>query len=79
LVIKQIYRDHVRQVPHLRPMARTHIRDPLNRLLPSTPVTRKPSRRVSPMTEGKVLAIILMCYGVLLLAMLYFFPERVMP
>jgi hypothetical protein len=31
------------------------------------------------MTEGKVLAIILMCYGVLLLAMLYFFPERVMP
>jgi hypothetical protein len=26
------------------------------------------------MTEGKVLAIVLACYGVLLLAMVYFFP-----
>jgi hypothetical protein len=40
---------------------------------------RKPSYRVSPMTEGKVLAIILACYGVLLLAMVYFFPGQVMP
>ena len=32
---------------------------------------RKPSYRVSPMTEGKVLAIILVCYGAALLAMVW--------
>jgi hypothetical protein len=31
------------------------------------------------MTEGKLLVIVLVCYGVLLLAMVYFFPEQVMP
>jgi hypothetical protein len=40
---------------------------------------RTPSYRVGPMTEAKVLAIILACYGVLLLAMVYFFPGQVMP
>jgi hypothetical protein len=58
---------------------RTHICDLLNRRLPSDLLMRKPSYRVSPMTEGKVLVIVLACYGVLLLAMVYFFPEQVMP
>jgi hypothetical protein len=31
------------------------------------------------MTEGKVLVIALVCYGVLLLAVVYFFPGQVMP
>ena len=55
--------------PRLR--YRTHICDLLNRRLPSALLTRKPSYRVSAMTEGKVLAIVLVCYGVLLFAMLW--------
>ena len=59
---------------------RTHICDLLNRRLPSALLTRKSWCRVNPMTEGKILAIILVCYGVLLLAMVYFFPgQQTMP
>jgi hypothetical protein len=53
--------------PRLR--YRTHICDLLNQRLPSAPLTRM--YRVSPMTEVKVLVIVLVCYGVLLFAMLW--------
>jgi hypothetical protein len=55
------------RLPRLR--YRTHICDLLNLRLPSAPLTRM--YRVSPMTEIKVLVIALVCYGVLLLAMVW--------
>ena len=50
---------------------RTHICDFLNRRLPSARLWGNPSCRLSPMTEGKVLAIILACYGAVLLAIVW--------
>jgi len=54
-----------------RPRAQLRSQSGQRYRLPSARLWGKPSCRVSPMTDDKVLAIILACYGVVLLAMVY--------